>query len=414
MPDTATLATQTQAKAPTNAASSLLLGDPDEDLRLESTLYRSQQVRHTSGVFDLDNPVLRDAVGDRSALVVCTPTVYRLYGAGIRDYVGTLSAPSSAQIMVLDRGESSKSLDAVVEVCERAATSRLLRTSPIIAVGGGVCTDICGLAAALYRRGIPHIKIPTTLVGLVDAGIGTKNAINHGGHKSNLGSFHPPEHSILDPGFLATLPVRHLRNGLAEIAKLAIVADPALLELLQRHGSDLLRSGFRAPADARDEVLHRSVVGMLSQLSENLFEQVDYRRKVDFGHTLSPHIEVASEHDVLHGEAVAMDVALSSQIAHDLGLLDAGHLDRILSLLSGLGLNLAWAPTQVDVMWSTLSTVHEHRNGDLHLVVPTGIGSCAYLGLDAITPQVLRDAHERLLLRPRRSPRLAFDDTVSR
>jgi 3-dehydroquinate synthetase len=414
MPDTADLATRMQAKA-SDAAKSLLLADPDSDLRLESTLRRSQQVRHTSGVFDLDNPVLREAVGGRSALVVCTPTVYRLYGAGIRDYAATLSTPSSVEIMVLDRDESSKSLDAVVEVCERAAASRLLRTSPIIAVGGGVCTDICGLAAALYRRGIPHIKIPTTLVGLVDAGIGTKNAVNHGGHKSSLGSFHPPEHSILDPGFLTTLPVRHLRNGLAEIAKLAIVAEPALFELLARHGVDLLRSGFRAPAGARDEVLHRSVAGMLGQLSENLFEQVDYRRKVDFGHTLSPYIEIASEHAVLHGEAVAMDVALSSQIAHDLGVLDAGHLDRILSLLSGLGLNLVWAPTQVDLMWSTLSTVHEHRNGDLHLVVPTGIGSCTCLGLEAVTPEVLRDAHERLLLRRfSRPPRAAFDDAVSR
>jgi 3-dehydroquinate synthase len=149
-------------------------------------------------------------------------------------------------------------------------------------------------------------------------------------------------------------------------------------------------------------------------VSENLFEQVDYRRKVDFGHTLSPYIEVASEHEVLHGEAVAMDAALSSQIAHDLGLLDAADLDRILSLLSGLGLSLVWAPMQVDVMWSTLSTVNEHRNGDLHLVVPTGIGSCAYLGLDAVTPQVLKDAHERLLLRPTRPPRLASDDAASR
>jgi 3-dehydroquinate synthetase len=392
----------------------MLLSDPGEGLRLDSALHRTQRVRHTSGVLDVDNPVLREAVGGRSALVVCTPTVYRPYGDRIRYYAATLSTPSSAQIMTLDRGESSKSLGAVVEVCERAATSRLLRTSPIIAVGGGVCTDICGLAAALYRRGIPHIKIPTTLVGLVDAGIGTKNAVNHGGHKSILGSFHPPELSILDAGFLSTLPVRHLRNGLAEIVKLAIVADPALFELLAHHSSDLLRSGFRAPVDARDEVLHRSVAGMLGQLSENLFEQVDYRRKVDFGHTLSPYIEVASEHEVLHGEAVAMDVALSAQIASNLGLLDARNLDRILSLLSGLGLDLAWAPTRVDVMWSALSTVHEHRNGDLHLVVPTGIGSCAYLGLDVVTPQVLRDAHEQLLLRPPRPLRPSLDDVASR
>jgi len=413
MPDTTVLAPQTQTRAQ-RAAASVLLNVPGEGLRMESTLHRSHQIRRINGVFDINNPVLREAVGDRSALIVCTPTVDRLYGQLIRDYVTTLPTPSSIEVMVLDRGETSKSLDAVVEVCERAAASRLLRTSPIVAVGGGVCTDICGLAAALYHRGIPHIKIPTTLVGLVDAGIGTKNAVNHGGQKSSLGSFHPPEHSILDAGFLSTLPVRHLRNGMAEIAKLAVVADPPLFDLLWRHGVGLLGSGFRSPADARDEVLRRSVDGMLSQLAENPFEQVDYRRKVDFGHTLSPYIEVASAHAVLHGEAVAMDVALSSQVAHRLGLLDAQHLDRILALLSGLGLPLAWAPTRVDAMWSTLSSVHEHRNGDLHLVVPTGIGSCAYLGLDAVTPQVLGDAHEQLMVRAPRSAGLTFVETASR
>lgn len=383
-------------------------------VRLGSTLSRLQQVHHTRGVFDPDNPVLREAVGSRQPLVVCTPSVDRLYGQQLREYLRTLPFPPAHGVVVLGRNEVSKSLDAVVEVVEHAAVGGLLRTAPIVAVGGGVCTDVCGFAAAVYRRGVPHIKIATTLVGLVDAGIGTKNAVNHGDHKSLLGSFHPPEHSILDPGFLLTLSVRHLRNGLAEIVKLAVVADPALFDLLTRFGAALLRSGFRSPADAGEQVVGRAVDGMLGQLSENLFEHLDYRRKVDFGHTLSPYLEVASGHTILHGEAVAMDVALSSQLACDLGLLGAADLDRILGLLTGLGLDLAWPLTQVDALWATLSTVREHRNGDLHLVAPTGIGSCTYLGLDALTPRMLQDAHQRLLLRPAPSPARALDEAGSR
>lgn len=390
-----------QAASPAErVTTSARLTGAGEVLWYESGLSRVHQVTMTRGLLAPANPLLGDCVDARRALVVASPSVWRLYGQRIQDYFAAQAAPDAVAFMVLDRSESSKSLDGAVEVCERAAAAGLRRTSPIVAIGGGVCSDICGLAAALHHRGIPHIKVPTTLVGLIDAGIGTKNAVNHAGRKSALGSFHPPEHSLLDTDFLASLPRRHLANGLAEVIKLAVVSDEALFGLLAEAATPLIESGFQAPAAAMSRMIRLSVGGMLAELAQNPFEtSVDFRRKVDFGHTFSPHIEVASGHAILHGEAVAMDIALSSQVASELGLLAEADLERILSLIQEVGLGLAWSRLSVEALWATLPDVVEHRNGDLHLVVPCGIGECDYLGLDALSPALLQRCVDQLLSR---------------
>ncbi|CAM3726322.1 sedoheptulose 7-phosphate cyclase [Kibdelosporangium persicum] len=377
-------------------SASSTLEDSGRLMGLQSRLDRAHHVAMTRNAFAPDNALVRNCLAGRDALVVMSPSVHRLYGPRIRAYFEEVT---DVHFMVLHRTEASKSLDAVVEVTERAAAVGLRRTSPIVAIGGGVCTDISGLAAALHRRGVPHFNVPTTLVGLVDAGIGTKNAVNHGRRKSALGTFYPPEHTVLDIDFLATLPRRQLANGLAEIIKLAVVKDRPLFELLDRYGMRLLDCGFRRPVRAADEIVWRAAAGMLAELARNQFEIGDFRRKVDFGHTFSPYIEVASGHSVLHGEAVAMDIALSAQLAHALGLLTEADLERILTMLETTGLALVWPGLSVDALCATLPSIVEHRNGDLHLVVPTGIGTCEFLGAADINPALLRASMAELVRR---------------
>jgi 2-epi-5-epi-valiolone synthase len=386
----------TSAKWGVSSSSRLTESSSGDVLWLGSSLHRTHQVTFARRLLSPANAVLRDCIASRRALVVVSPTVHRLYGRQILGYFAAQPAHPPIELMVLHRAEASKTLDAAIEVCERAAAAGLHRTSPIVAIGGGVCSDISGLAAALHRRGVPHINVPTTLVGLIDAGIGTKNAVNHGSRKSALGSFYPPEHSILDIGFLASLPRRHFANGLAEIIKLAIVSDEELFDLLADSAPTLIETGFRSPASAAERTIRLAVTGMLSELARNLYEIADFRRRVDFGHTFSPYYEVASGHSILHGEAVAMDLALSSQIARELGLLAEEDLDRILSLIRAVGLSLTWPRTNIDKLWATLSGIVEHRDGDLHLVVPHGIGSCQYLGIETISPQLLRACTDRL------------------
>ncbi|MGP3948509.1 3-dehydroquinate synthase family protein [Streptomyces sp. 7N604] len=379
----------------TSTSEGLLSAVDDHTTELVSTAVRRQLVIRTTGIFALDNPALGDAVADRRPLVVWTPSVERLYGDELRSYF-SVHCPSGFECFLLRRTEESKTLGAVTDICEFAAEAGLRRTSPMVAVGGGVCTDLVGIAAAVFRRGVPHLKVPTTLIGLVDAGIGTKNAVNHAGRKSILGTFHPPEASILDLNFVATLPRRHVVNGMAEIAKVALVIDERLFDLLESSGSQLVDSRLREPALEADALVHRAVHGMLAQLAGNVYEWGDYRRAMDFGHTFSPYIEVASEHEVLHGEAVAMDMALSLCLSSALGLMDDASRDRALRLLLSLGLDLAWCGIDVHKLWESLQSICEHRAGHLNLCLPTGIGIHTFVDLPDIDVTMLRRAHDHL------------------
>lgn len=375
----------------TSASDSTLRVLTDDALELVSHTVRRQRIIRTTDLFSVSNRTLADAIGDRRPFVVYTPAVDRFYGRRLRRYM-TDHFPRGFDTMLLARAEDSKTLSAVEEICKRAAEAGLRRTSPMVAVGGGVCTDLVGLASAVFRRGVPHMKVPTTLIGLVDAGIGTKNAVNHAGRKSLVGTFHPPEASILDPVFIRSLPRRHVVNGLAEVAKLATVIDADLFEVLERSGPTLVRTRLEHPTPDAAVVTERAARGMLSELADDLYEHV-YQRAMDFGHTFSPYFETASHHAVLHGEAVAMDIALSAALAAELGILSCGDRDRILGCLRGLGLDSTWPGTDCLALWDTLAAVCEHRNGALNLCLPTRVGAHTFVGLEDFDAATLQRVH---------------------
>src|SRR5205085_9871341 len=136
--------------------------------------------------------------------------------------------------------EETKSMELVHSVCAEAFSHGLNRRGLLIAFGGGVCSDIVTLSASLIRRGIGHVRVPTTLIGQIDAGIGLKGAVNFCGKKSFLGCFHPPEQVLIDPAFLQSVPRRCLVSGLAEAIKMGIARDPQLFELIEARAFDLV------------------------------------------------------------------------------------------------------------------------------------------------------------------------------
>jgi 2-epi-5-epi-valiolone synthase len=375
-----------------------LIANDDERFALCSTRAATQEIVLSSGVLAPDNTTLAEAIGARRALFVLTPTVDQLYGDALRRYIGSVLERSDSEVFVLQVNETTKSLSAVDVLAAHASGMGLDREGPLVAVGGGVCLDVVGVSAALYRRGVPNIKIPTTLVGLIDAGIGTKNAVNHGGHKSLLGTFSAPEASLLDPTFLTTLPERHLRSGVAEMLKMAIMCDRTLFALLEAHKGELLRSSFQAPREEGTEAIRRSVTEMLRELSLNLYEQ-SRRRIVDFGHTFSPYVETASNHQVLHGEAVAIDIAISSEIAWSLGILETEDLEAILGALASFELPHHWAGIDPAAMYESLRSIRQHRGGELHLVVPSEIGRAVFLEDQDISLSLLESCVARLAAR---------------
>ncbi len=250
------------------------------------------------------------------------------------------------------------------------------RDEPIIMIGGGVLTDLAAFVASTYRRSVPHLKIPTTLMGYIDASVGIKNGINFNGYKNRIGSFEPPIRVLLDKSFLKTLPRRHILNGVSEIIKLAVIKDAGLFRLLEKHGPNSVHAQFQD--EKAGEILDRAITGMLEELESNLFEE-DLARKVDFGHTFSYGLEINHEAHLLHGEAVLLDIIFSTMIAKQRCLLSESDAERIFNLIEDLGIDPKISLLDPATLWESLEERTYHRNGFQRVPLPNGLGKCVFV-----------------------------------
>lgn len=307
--------------------------------------------------------------------IVIDHNVARYHVSAIREYFHHHGL--QIHMVVFPGGEENKSPARLRQVLGELDGFPLhRRDEPILAIGGGVLTDVVAFAAACYRRGLPHIKVPTTLMGYVDAAVGVKCGVNFNGHKNRLGAFEPPGCVLLDPGFLRTLPRRHLRNGVCEILKLAVICDRELFTQLERHGAQSIEAHFQNPAGRL--ILDRAITRMLAELEPNLFE-AELARKVDFGHTFSYGLEALAGHDLLHGEAVLLDILISASISAARGLFAPHELERVVALIRRLGLEPDTDALEVALLWNSLEERIEHRNGSQQVPVPTALGEGVFL-----------------------------------
>jgi 3-dehydroquinate synthetase len=335
-------------------------------------------IHHTRrGVFDRSDRTLADVMRDAPVLMVIDRNVEARHGRAIRAY--SRKHLNVKATVAVDACELAKDLDQVEDICRAAADVALPRNGLIAGVGGGVTLDMAGLAAAIFRRGVGFVRVPTTLVGLVDVSVGIKQAVNAFGRKNILGTFFPPTASVNDYSLVRTSPARSISCGLAEILKIAVVRDHRLLQTVEQHGEDLLHSGFRSPAAVAASVARRAEMLMMEELASNLFE-TDFARLADFGHTFSSAIETASDYRIAHGEAVALDMVISTGIAVTKGLCGSGLLERLMTLFPRLDLPVwhEWMPDEEHLL-RALEAVVAHRGGHLNLVVPRRAGAATFV-----------------------------------
>lgn len=357
---------------------------------LQCETQRTYRVRLCNSILDPQAATLAEALRDRRTIVVTTPLVDHLYGASLR---AALKSASVAATLVLDVREETKSVQFVEQICKEALAHGLDRRGVLVAFGGGVCSDVVTVAASLIRRGIAHVRVPTTLIGQVDAGIGLKGAVNFAGKKSFLGCFHPPEQVLIDPELLRSLPKRFLIAGLAESLKMGIARDARLFEVIESSAAELVATGFASPAGDATEVLQRSICSMLDELGANPFEDRTYERLVDFGHTFSNAVESALSFDIHHGEAVAIDLALSACIAESIGVLSAAGCARILAALRSASLPIWTRVLDLELCRAALAEACRHRGGAMNLVIPGAIGRAVFLRRrDQLPDDVLEQA----------------------
>ncbi|HTW41352.1 MAG TPA: 3-dehydroquinate synthase family protein [Solirubrobacteraceae bacterium] len=331
---------------------------------------------------------LAELIGHHRVAVVTDDVVNRLYGPPFLRALAKVGI--DAQVAVVPAGEANKSMAQAIALWNWLAAGTLSRHDVIVAFGGGVIIDLGGWVASGYMRGMSYVNVPTTLVGQVDAGIGGKLAVNHREAKNLIGGFHQPRGVLSHVGFLDSLGIRHIRAGLAETIKKALIASPEYWEFLEANVPAIVAGDH----DVRTRLVATAGVIKAELIARDPYER-DQRRTLGFGHALAHPIETVTGYGpVLHGEAVAMGMVIEAHMANALGLLDADTHARILALVRRAGLATSARELPVPVRQEPLLRAAEKielaRGGALRWVLPCGIGHTAIA--DHLPPELLRNA----------------------
>ncbi|MBL8743565.1 MAG: 3-dehydroquinate synthase [Myxococcales bacterium] len=271
----------------------------------------------------------------------------------------------------LAHGEDRKTLSAIEIVLAELAKAECDRHSVVIGLGGGVVTDMAGLAASLFMRGVRWVAVPTTVLGMVDAAIGGKTGVNLPQAKNAVGSFHHPAAVIIDTAFSETESSRAVMSGLAEVVKVAAVRDAAFFHALETDRHEL--------RERDDKALGRAVDGAIrlkaGVVSEDPSER-GVRAVLNFGHTLGHALEAASTYGTFaHGEAVAIGMVAAARAGSELGLSQPEVAPRLVSLLTSLGLPVEVPTAILDAALELLRHDKKRRGDNVTLVLPDVLGS---------------------------------------
>lgn len=296
--------------------------------------------------------------------------------ASLRHYV-----PQSRVIVrSIPAGEQTKTRDTWSHLTDWMLTERCGRDTTVVAVGGGVVGDVAGFVAATFMRGVPVVQVPTTLLAMVDASVGGKVGVDTPGGKNLVGAFHQPAAVIIDPTVLHSLPVEHLRAGMAEVLKHGIIADAAYLASATAAGSRWLGvtpAAVEWHGDVLLALIARSVEIKASVVAED--EREGGRRHIlNFGHTVGHAIETILDYSILHGSAVAIGMVAEARLATRLGLGTSSLPDQVQQAMTAVGLPSELpggirAEELVDLMLGDKKA----RRGRLRLSLPKDVGTMA-------------------------------------
>lgn len=286
---------------------------------------RSYPVFIGDRIADRLNPLIRRYIKSKKIMLVTNTVVNKLYAKKVRQSLRKCGL--SVSTVVLPDGEKYKNIEEAKKIWKQFIKNKLHRDSCIIALGGGVISDLVGFAASTYMRGINLINVPTTLIGQIDAAIGGKTGINFEA-KNIIGSFYQPKLVLIDINFLKTLPEKEIKNGLAEIIKYAIISDANLFKFLERKKQKLIQL---------DKNSLLKVITICCLIKARIVEEDEKEKNIrvilNYGHTIGHAIEKVSIYKIPHGEAVAVGMIKEAKIAKLLGILDKRQEKKIEHLI---------------------------------------------------------------------------------
>lgn len=338
---------------------------------------------YVNGAFKIGNPEIAESYAPfRRCLMVIDQTVYGLYRQQIDQYFAHYQIDLT--VFQVSIKEPEKTLRTFEKIVDAFADFGLVRKEPVLVVGGGLTTDVAGFACSAYRRKTNYIRVPTSLIGLIDASVAIKVAVNHGKLKNRLGAYHASQKVILDFSFLGTLPIDQIRNGMAELIKIAVVGNQEIFELLEEHGAALLHSrfGYLNGTPELQAVGHRltyKAIQVMLELEVPNLHELDLDRVIAYGHTWSPTLELTPEPPMLHGHSVNIDMAFTATIAQLRGYISVEDRNRILGLMSRLGLAIDSPYLTPELLWKATEAITRTRDGLQRAAAPRPIGQCVFM-----------------------------------
>ncbi|AWR99834.1 3-dehydroquinate synthase [Metallosphaera hakonensis] len=277
--------------------------------------------------------------------------------------------------ITLEDGERGKDISNALSIVDKLLDAGFTRGDSLVAVGGGTVMDVAGFSASIFMRGLNLVNVPTTLLGMVDAGIGGKTGVNYGNAKNMIGTFYQPSLILDDLSFLDTLPEEELRRGLAEVIKYALVLDKELYDFLSLNSGAILRKDN----DALERVISSSVKDKLAVVSEDERETKGIRIVLNFGHTIGHAIEAGSNFQVPHGLAISAGMVCEAKMAEELGYAEEGVVEDVLWLLHLFRLPISVeqlnSRVEVEKALSAMVKDKKRRGEEILMPFPTRIGN---------------------------------------
>jgi len=340
-----------------------------------NTKNNTYDIRIGPGLLSQMGQQLRDLGLPDKVIIITDSIVDDIYADTVEDHLK--QNEFEALRLVIPPGENQKSLRSATSLYTKLCDAHAERSTPVIALGGGVIGDLAGFAAATYMRGIPLIQVPTTLLAQVDSSIGGKVAVNSGTLKNIIGAFYQPKLVISDINALKTLDSRQMGNGLAEIIKYGIIRDTNFFNYIEKN-LDSIRA---LNNDIVEETIFRSV-----QIKTHFIEldeqDLGARQILNFGHTVGHGIESVSNFKISHGEAVALGMIAAAKISFNIGILERAELARLELLIKHAGLPFKIPSRKIDGIIQALSHDKKIVNGRIRFVLVQRIG-------DALMPQAI-------------------------
>lgn len=301
-----------------------------------------------------DRLVTEFGLGERVAVVTNT-TLAPIYGEPL-----TAALPNASLVTMPD-GEQYKTLAIVTQLYGDLVRARLDRSSTVVALGGGVVGDTAGFAAATYMRGVRLVQIPTTLLAMVDSSVGGKVGVDLPEGKNLVGAFKQPDAVLIDPDVITTLPPREWRNGMAEVIKHGLLADPLLLD-----------TSLHTPQRAV-ELVRRAVQVKVDVVEQDPYEK-GIRAHLNLGHTFAHAIEQVTQYRWPHGEAVGAGLLAAARLSYALAMCDPALPEEVEDLLAVTGLPRSLQGLDAEAIFAAMATDKKWQNGRSRFILLRGIG----------------------------------------